>query len=45
MGVEEKTVTEVMGRTSYTIPIDATFSQIVDAFWGGKGFSLNCDCS
>ncbi len=33
MGIEEKTVAEVMSRTLYTIPIDATLSQIVDAFW------------
>jgi CBS domain-containing protein len=36
MGIEEKTVAEVMSRTLYTIPIDATFSQIVDAFLEAK---------
>jgi len=26
MGIEEKTIAEVMSRTLYAIPIDATFS-------------------
>jgi len=33
MGIEKKTVAEVMSRILYAIPIYATFSQIGDAFW------------
>jgi len=40
MDIEEKTVAEVMSRTLYTIPIDATFSQIVDAFLEVKVLAL-----
>lgn len=40
MGIEEKTVAEVMSRTLYTIPIDTTFSQIVDAFLEAKVSAL-----
>jgi len=40
MGIEEKTLAEVMSRTLYTIPIDATLSQIVDAFLEAKVSAL-----
>ncbi len=40
MGIDEKTVAEVMSRTLYTIPIDATFSQILDTFLEAKVSAL-----
>jgi len=40
MGIEDKKVAEVMSRTLHTIPLDASFNQILDTFLEAKVSAL-----